>query len=104
MTYPIDFLLTNTNYFSWESHMEDVLRSKGLHQITLGKEQEPIDDDKYAKWINRNDEACGIIKMFISLDLRFNLQGLDVPIKLEKNLQQCLVNTILFEPISWKMS
>jgi hypothetical protein len=37
--------------------MEDLLRSKGLYQITLGKEEEPTDDDKYAKWINRNDEA-----------------------------------------------
>jgi hypothetical protein len=64
-----DLLLTNTNYFHWE----------GLYWITLGKEEEPTDDDKYAKWINKNDEARGLIRMSISLDLRFHLQGLDAP-------------------------
>jgi hypothetical protein len=39
-------LLTSTNYFQWKSHMEDLLRSKGLYRITLGKEKEPTDDDK----------------------------------------------------------
>jgi hypothetical protein len=61
MDYPSDIFLTGTNYFQWKSHMEDLLRSKGLYWITLGKKQEPIDDDKYAKWINRNGESCGLI-------------------------------------------
>jgi hypothetical protein len=29
--------------------MEDLLRSKGIYRITLGKEKELIDDDKYVK-------------------------------------------------------
>jgi hypothetical protein len=37
--------------------MEDLLRSKGLYWITMGKETTPTDDDKKAKWDNRNDEA-----------------------------------------------
>jgi hypothetical protein len=37
--------------------MEDLLRSKGLYRITLGKEKSPTDVDKKAKWDNRNDEA-----------------------------------------------
>jgi hypothetical protein len=45
----------NTNYFSWKSHMEDVFINKELYWITLGKEKEPINDDKYSKWDNRND-------------------------------------------------
>jgi hypothetical protein len=53
----------------------------------LGKEEEPIDDDKYVKWINRNDEACGLIRMSISPDLRFHLQGLDAPNKAWENLE-----------------
>jgi hypothetical protein len=77
MTSPIDILLTNTNYFSWKSHMEDVLRSKGLYQITLGKELEPVDDEKKVKWANKSDRARGIIRMSISSDLRFHLQGID---------------------------
>jgi hypothetical protein len=81
MAYPIDLLLTNTNYFQWKYHRKDLLRSKGMYHITLGKEEEPIDDDKHVKWINRNDEAHGIIRMSISHDLRFHLQGLDAPNK-----------------------
>jgi hypothetical protein len=72
-------LLTSNNYFQWKSHMEDLLRSKGLYQITLGKEIALTDDDKKAKWDNRNDEARGLIGMSISLDLRYHLQGIDDP-------------------------
>jgi hypothetical protein len=53
----------------------------------LGKEKEPIDDDKYAKWINRNDEASGLIKMSISPDLRFHLQNIESPNKSWENLK-----------------
>jgi hypothetical protein len=59
--------------------MEYLLRSKGLYQITLGKEKEPIDDDKKAKWANRSDEARGLIVMSISHDLRYHLQEIDDP-------------------------
>jgi hypothetical protein len=98
MASPVDLLLTNTNYFSWKSHMEDVLRSKGLYWITLGKEQEPIDDEKKVKWANKNDESCGLIEICISLDLTFHLQGIDGPDESWKILKLCLVNMILFEP------
>ena len=43
---PCDIILTSSNYFSWTSRMEDVLRSRGIFRITSGKETEPIDDDK----------------------------------------------------------
>ena len=45
-----DLLLSNTDYFQWKSHMEDLLRSKGLYGITLGNEKTPTDTDKKAKW------------------------------------------------------
>jgi hypothetical protein len=57
--------------------MEDLLRSKGMYQITLGKEKELIDDEKKFKWANNNDETCGLIRMSISHDLRFHLQEID---------------------------
>jgi hypothetical protein len=69
-----NLLLTITNYFQWKSHMEDVLRSKGLYRITLGKEKTPTNDDNKFKWANRSDEARGLIRMSISLDLRFHLK------------------------------
>jgi hypothetical protein len=59
--------------------MEDLLRSKVLYQITLGKETTPTDVDKKVKWDNQNDEARGLIKMSISHDLRFHLQSVDKP-------------------------
>jgi hypothetical protein len=59
--------------------MEDLLRSKGLYRITMGTETAPTDDDKKAKWDNRNDEARGLIGMSISPDLRYHLQGVDDP-------------------------
>jgi hypothetical protein len=43
-------LLTNTNYFQWKSHMEDLLRSKWLYRITLGTKNAPDDDEKKHKW------------------------------------------------------
>ena len=50
-----------------------------MYQITMGKETTPTDDDKKAKWDNRNDEARGLIGMSISPDLRYHLQGIDDP-------------------------
>ena len=44
-----NLLLSNTNYFQWKSDMEDLLRSKGLYRITLGKEKEPTDDENKVK-------------------------------------------------------
>jgi hypothetical protein len=54
--------------------MEDLLRSKGLYQITLGKEKTPTNDDNKVKWDNRSDKARGLIRKSISLDLRFHLK------------------------------
>jgi hypothetical protein len=68
-------LLTSTNYFQWKSPMEDLLRSKGLYRITLGTETAPDEDEKKAKWENKNDQARGLIGMSISPDLRFHLDG-----------------------------
>jgi hypothetical protein len=54
--------------------MEDLLISKGMYRITLGKKNEPTDDENKFKWDNRNDEACGLIKMSISPNLSFHLK------------------------------
>ena len=59
--------------------MEDLLRSKGLYRITMGKKIAPTDDDNKAKWDSRNDEARGLIKMSISPGLRYHLQEIDDP-------------------------
>jgi hypothetical protein len=74
-------LLTNTNYFQWKSHMEDLLRCKGIYRITLGTETAPDDDEKKDKWENKNDQARGLIGMSILLDLIFHLEGEHSPVK-----------------------
>ena len=61
--------------------MEDILRSKGLYRITLGIETAQDDDEKKAKWENKNDQAHGLIGMPISPDLRFHLDGEYSPVK-----------------------
>ena len=104
MASPSDRFLTNTNYFSWKSHMEDLLKSKELYRITLGKEQEPTDDDKYAKWINMNNEARGLIEVSIYSNLRFHLKEINAPNKAWEKIEVCLVNTILFKIASWKIN
>jgi hypothetical protein len=67
--------------------MEDLLRSKGLYQITLGKEKEPNDDCKKVKWANRSDEAHGLIGMSIYHDLRFHLKEIDDPDEAWENIE-----------------
>ena len=59
--------------------MEDVLQSRGLFRITLGKETEPTDDDKKIKWANWCDEARGLIGMSISIDLWLHVSRIDEP-------------------------
>jgi hypothetical protein len=59
--------------------MEDLLRSKGLYQITLGNEKETSDVDKKVKWANGSGEARGLIRVSISPDLRFHLKEIDDP-------------------------
>jgi hypothetical protein len=53
----------------------------------LGKKEEPVDDKKYAKWINRNDEAHGLIIMSITPDLRFHIKENNAPNKSWENLE-----------------
>jgi hypothetical protein len=49
--------------------------------ITLGIEKGPIDAENKYKWDNKNVEAHGLIKMSISPDIQFHLQGIDDPNK-----------------------
>jgi hypothetical protein len=67
--------------------MEDLLRSKGLYQITLGKEKKPTDVDNKFKWDNRSEEAHGLIRMSISHDLRFHLKEIYDPNESWENIE-----------------
>jgi hypothetical protein len=85
--------------------MEDLLRSKGLYRITLGKEKEPTDADKKVKWDNRSEEAHGLIRMSISLDLRFHLKETDDPDEDWENIESVFgkINIILAQQLENKI-
>ena len=72
-------ILDSTNYFQWWSYIVDLLRSKGLYRIATGQETKPKNEDKAARWENRQDQARGLIGMSISPDLRFHIAELDTP-------------------------
>jgi hypothetical protein len=76
MASPSDILLTNTNYFSWKSLWRMYYEVKDFMDY-LGKRKRPTDALKKSKWDNKNDEARGLIRMSISSDLWFHLQGID---------------------------
>ena len=86
MESPCQVILDNTNYFQWWSYIVDLLKSKGLYRIASGQETKPKDEDKVAKWENRQDQACGLIGMSISPDLRFHIAELDTPNEAMKQL------------------
>ena len=50
MDSPSDLFLTNTNYFSWKSLMEDVLRSKDCTRSPGEKNKNPIMTKNKPKW------------------------------------------------------
>ena len=79
MESPCQIILDKTNYFQWLSYIVDLLRRKGLYNIALSQETKLNDEDKVAKWENRQDQECGLIGMPISPDLRLYIAKLDTP-------------------------
>ena len=66
--------------------MVDILRSKGLYRIATIQETKPSDDDKVAKWENKQDQARGWIGMSIAQDIRFHILEIDTPNEALKKL------------------
>lgn len=98
-------LLTSTNYFQWKFQMEDLSRSKGIYKITLGTETAPIDDEeKVAKWNNKNDQTCVLIGMSISPYLRLHLDGLNSSVEAWEMSILSLALKMRFKLISLKKS
>ena len=59
--------------------MVDILRSKGIYIIATGQETKPFDDDKVAKWENKQDQEWGLIGMSIAQDIWFHILYIDTP-------------------------
>lgn len=67
------FLLAPTTS-NGKSHIEDLLRSKGLYRIISGTEDFRTEESrKIIKWHNKNNSAHGLIGIPICLDLQFCL-------------------------------
>ena len=65
--------------------MKDVLRSKGLYLLILGKEKSPIGANKKSKWDNKNGNTCGLIEISISCNLWYHIQWInDLDVVYEK--------------------
>ena len=66
--------------------MVELLRSKGLYRIASGLESKPTDEDKKAKWENKQYQARGLIGISTIQDLRFHILEIDTPDEALKKL------------------
>ena len=86
-------LLTPHNYYSWKTSMVDLLRSKGLYSVTIRTETKPTREFDKAKWLNRCDEAQGLISILVSEELKFHIQDLESPNESWEKLKSLFRNT-----------
>ena len=82
--------------------MVDLLRSKEIYKIASRLESKPTDEDKHAKWENKQDQARELIEMSIDQDLRFHIQEIDSPDEAMKIL--FLAFKMKSKPTNLKMS
>ena len=78
MAHPLE-LLTPFNYHQWKDDMRILLRTKHLFRLIEETEGEPESDKDKAKYMNRLDEAIGLMLSSVSRDLRFHIQDLETP-------------------------
>ena len=72
-------ILTPFNYVDWREDMQVSLCKLGLYRMTMGRENEPHHPPKKNKFLNRLDEAFGLLCAHISIYLLFHLEGLKIP-------------------------
>ena len=78
MAHPME-ALTPFNYHKWKDDMKVLLHTKHLFRLIEETEEEPESDKDKAKYMNRLDEAIGLMHSSVSRDLRFHIQDLDTP-------------------------
>jgi hypothetical protein len=75
LSHPTKLILNPFNYFEWKTEISLLLRSKGLYKVTMGTEKEPTTAVEKIKYLNKLDEAIGLICLSISRDLFFHVSG-----------------------------
>ena len=72
-------ILTPFNYHEWKAKIGILLPSKGLYIVTLALENEPNSTLEKDKWNNRLDESYGLIFLYISSHILFDIDVLTTP-------------------------
>ena len=62
-------LLTPFNYHQWKDDMIVLLRTKHLFRLIEETEEEPESNKDKAKYMNRLDEAIGLMRSSVSRDI-----------------------------------
>ena len=55
------------------------LRSKGVYQIVMGIETEPILEDEKSDWLNKSDIAYGRLCLSVSRDILYEIINIESP-------------------------
>jgi hypothetical protein len=79
LSHPTKLILNPFNYFKWKTKISLLLRSKGLYWVTMGMEKEPTAATEKIKYLDKLDEAIGIICLSISKYLLFHVIGATTP-------------------------
>jgi hypothetical protein len=56
LSHPTKLILNPFNYFEWKTEISLLLRTKGIYQVTMGTEKEPIAAAEKIKYFNKLDE------------------------------------------------
>jgi hypothetical protein len=72
-------ILTPYNYFDCKPKEKFQLRRKGLYNLTMAIEIEPTSAIENMRWVNRKDEATGLLLELISTDLWFHVTPCNTP-------------------------
>ena len=84
--------MTPFNLFEWKVEMEILLREKGIYKVTMAIEVEPNVSAEKIKWNNRRDDAYGLLRLSISRDLLFHLDGFTLPNEVREKIEEIFGN------------
>jgi hypothetical protein len=79
LSHPTKLILNPFNYFEWKTEISLLLQSKGLYQVTMGKEKEPTATTEKINYLNKLDEAIELIFLSIFMDLLFHFGRATTP-------------------------
>ena len=85
-------ILTPFKFFEWKDEME-IFLSKGLYRVTKETKVELNATIEKIKWHNKRVEAHGLLRLSISRDLLFHLDGLTSPNEFWENIVDIFGNT-----------